>query len=703
MLDALGVGLLVTGGMGFIGSNFIRYIAARYPNEPLINYDKLTYAGNPANLEGFDHPKYIFVRGDICDPKAASAAARGNVDTVVNFAAESVASDTPIPVHEGNAIRVRSIEHLFERHARISGVVSDAGGTEIVTVRRPLCALSFKNGMGNWCPVTHITRHWWKGKLLTLSQKWGEIRVTPNHSVYDSRGKLVQAATNPELLAIRKINVDRSRHRDHAVLRLPLGSSRGSQNHVFFKQRLAAPKQSWVLRRYNGDSLKALLRFLGAYVSEGNATLNVANGAWLTAISNTDLGFLRAIQNDVAGFSNASGVLTTRSRPQAHHLVFSSRILYLLATSLGGQKSGAKQIPDFLFMLRDEYKREFLETYLLGDGDVQHYKTVDSRRFTTVSPQLAARLGLLLSLMGLDYTISYRDAVPSRNWNRAYTIRITDHYDAPSRSQITEGEWEGYVYDLSVANSQNFAAGIGCLVVHNTHVDRSIADATSFIDTNVRGTHVLLEVARQQDLGFVQISSDEVYGSIEKGAFAEEDALHPSSPYSASKAAADLLCLSYNRTYGLKVKITRSTNNFGPYQFPEKLIPLLIINALRSSPLPIYGDGLNVRDWIYVEDACDAIDIVRARGAVGEVYNIGAKNERTNLEVARAILRILEKPEDLIHFVQDRPGHDRRYSVDTNRIQALGWKPRHPFRDALRSTVEWYREHEDRWRPKELG
>ncbi len=232
-----------------------------------------------------------------------------------------------------------------------------------------------------------------------------------------------------------------------------------------------------------------------------------------------------------------------------------------------------------------------------------------------------------------------------------------------------------------------------------THVDRSIADATDFIDTNVRGTHVLLETARHQDLTLVNISSDEAYGSILKGSFREDDVLHPSSPYSASKAAGDLLCLAYHRTYGLPVKITRSTNNFGPYQFPEKLIPVLILNALRDKPLPLYGDGLNVRDWIYVEDNCEAIDLVRTKGHPGQVFNVGAGNERTNLEVAKAILGILGKPEELIRFVEDRPGHDRRYSVDSSRIRALGWQPRKAFKEALRSTVEWYRRGEEWWGP----
>ncbi len=237
----------------------------------------------------------------------------------------------------------------------------------------------------------------------------------------------------------------------------------------------------------------------------------------------------------------------------------------------------------------------------------------------------------------------------------------------------------------------NFAAA--------THVDRSIADATDFIDTNVRGTHVLLEAARRRDLNYEQISSDEAFGSILKGSFREDDALQPSSPYSASKAASDLLCLAYHRTHGLRVTITRSTNNFGPYQFSEKLIPVLILNALRDKPLPLYGDGLHVRDWIYVEDNCEAIDLVRTKGRGGQVFNIGAGNEHTNLEIAKAIVGILGKPEALLRFVEDRPGHDRRYSVDSSRIRALGWRPRNTFKEALRSTVEWYTGREEWWGP----
>ncbi|MDI6640662.1 MAG: dTDP-glucose 4,6-dehydratase [Methanocellales archaeon] len=240
----------------------------------------------------------------------------------------------------------------------------------------------------------------------------------------------------------------------------------------------------------------------------------------------------------------------------------------------------------------------------------------------------------------------------------------------------------------------NFAA--------ESHVDRSIAEPEPFLATNVLGTQVLLEAARRFDHEkFVQISTDEVYGSISEGSFKEEDLLRPSSPYAASKAAADMLARSYFVTYGVPVLITRSTNNFGLYQHPEKFIPKLIINAISGKPLPIYGDGKNVRDWLYVIDNCEAIDLILRKGKSGEIYNVGAGNEKTNLEIAKFILEELGKPKSLIKFVKDRPGHDLRYSLDWSKIKELGWTPKHSFDAALKKTVKWYIENEWWWKPKQ--
>ena len=236
-------------------------------------------------------------------------------------------------------------------------------------------------------------------------------------------------------------------------------------------------------------------------------------------------------------------------------------------------------------------------------------------------------------------------------------------------------------------------------IVHfaaETHVDRSLEDAAPFLRTNILGTHTLVEAARQRGVArFVQIGTDEVYGSAPEGvSFAEDAQLVPSSPYAASKAAADLLVLSYVRTYRFPALVLRCSNNYGPCQFPEKLIPLMLANALEDKPLPVYGDGLQVRDWIHVEDHCRAIHRALLKGRVGEVYNIGGVAQPTNLEVIRTLLKLLGKPDSLITFVEDRPGHDRRYALDCTKIrQELSWSPCHTFAEGLEHTVHWYRTH----------
>ncbi|HPF35968.1 MAG TPA: dTDP-glucose 4,6-dehydratase [Candidatus Krumholzibacteria bacterium] len=236
----------------------------------------------------------------------------------------------------------------------------------------------------------------------------------------------------------------------------------------------------------------------------------------------------------------------------------------------------------------------------------------------------------------------------------------------------------------------NFAA--------ESHVDRSIDGPREFLDTNILGTQTLLEAARRAGVErFLQVSTDEVYGSLgAEGLFTEQSPIQPNSPYAASKAAADLVCRAYHHTYGYPVLVTRCSNNYGPYQFPEKLIPLMIANALEDKPLPVYGDGRNVRDWLYVSDHCEAIDTVLRRGEPGQVYNVGGHNEMENIAIVKLLLGLVGKDESLITYVQDRPGHDRRYAIDASFIQQeLGWTPAHRFEDGIRATVAWYLEHRE--------
>ncbi len=261
------------------------------------------------------------------------------------------------------------------------------------------------------------------------------------------------------------------------------------------------------------------------------------------------------------------------------------------------------------------------------------------------------------------------------------------------KGDITNSDLVNYIFEkFKIKYVINFAA--------ESHVDRSILGSEIFYRTNVIGTNVLLEAARRFEAEkFLQVSTDEVYGSLgEEGLFTEQTPLSPNSPYSSSKAAADMMVLAFHHTYGMPVVITRCSNNYGSYQFPEKLIPLMIINALHNKKLPVYGDGMNVRDWIYVIDHNKAIDLVFEKGRTGEVYNIGASNEMPNIKIVKLILNHLKKSDDLIQFVQDRPGHDRRYAINSYKIQnELGWKPTYTFESAIQQTIEWYLQNKNWW------
>ena len=281
-----------------------------------------------------------------------------------------------------------------------------------------------------------------------------------------------------------------------------------------------------------------------------------------------------------------------------------------------------------------------------------------------------------------------------------YAGRRENLADVEDRIEFVEGAIEDRALVLDVM--------AGCDAVVNfaaeSHVDRSIADQDAFARTHVIGTSVLLDAAREHGVRrYLQVSTDEVYGSIERGSFTETSPLNPSSPYSATKAAGDLLVSSHVHTYGIEALICRGSNNYGPRQYPEKLIPLCILNALAGDPLPVYGDGHQVRNWLYVEDFARAIDLVLRQGLPGEVYNVGGPDETANLDVVRRILAATDRDESLIEYVTDRPGHDRRYSLSSGKVRELGWEPSRRFSEGLQQTVEWYRDNEWWWGPIRSG
>lgn len=301
----------------------------------------------------------------------------------------------------------------------------------------------------------------------------------------------------------------------------------------------------------------------------------------------------------------------------------------------------------------------------------------------------------------INYILKNRDDVFIVNLDKlTYAGNLENLKDSENKSNyrfvkgdITNHEIVDYIFQkYSIKHVINFAA--------ESHVDRSILGSEIFFKTNVIGTNVLLEAARRYDVEkFVQISTDEVYGSLgAQGLFTEQTPISPNSPYSSSKASADMMALSFYHTFGLPVVVTRCSNNYGQYQFPEKLIPLMIINALNGKKLPVYGDGLNVRDWIYVIDHNRAAELVWEKGRIGEVYNIGASREMKNIEIVKLMLKNLNKSEELIEYVKDRPGHDRRYAIDSTKIQTeLGWKPEYKFEEAMAKTIEWYLQNKNWW------
>ena len=286
-----------------------------------------------------------------------------------------------------------------------------------------------------------------------------------------------------------------------------------------------------------------------------------------------------------------------------------------------------------------------------------------------------------------------------------YKIVVLDKLTYAGRKENLADVWDRIVFlkgDITVREDVAEAArDCDCVVnfAAETHVDRSILMAGTFVLTDVLGVYNLLEIARESNMSkFVQISTDEVYGHILKGSFKETDRLNPRNPYSASKAGAELLCRAYFETYGLQTIITRSSNNYGPYQHPEKLIPKTIINALLNKPIPVYGTGKNVRDWLYVEDNCEAIDIVLHKGRSGEIYNIGANQELENIQVVKTILKLTDKPQSLMKFVEDRRGHDLRYSLRIEKTQELGWRPSTEFSVGIEKTINWYRQNVEWWK-----
>jgi dTDP-glucose 4,6-dehydratase len=654
--------ILVTGGCGFIGSHFIRMLLQETENK-IINLDKLTYAGNLDNTKDFAQNKnYSFIKGDICDkPLVEKIVSGSKIDAVIHFAAESVSKDVYLPIWCHGKIEILTLAELFERIKQYrKSKIRLKNGVEVVDFsHKDYKALAYKGGIGYWMPIKQISRHKYKGTVVRLTQKWGEVTVTPNHAIYDIDFRLTTPTKNPEMLGLRNIN------------------------HV--------PKRiNW--NEYSGARLKALLRIFAAYISEGWTTFNKKNGSYHFGVANKDRAFIQSLFEDLQLLGYKPNI--TKTKDGLYQLVVSNKALFNFVRKNAGFGSRNKFVPPAVFQLRTEFQEEFIRVLVAGDGEIIRNKNYDTLRYTTTSNKLATGMSLLFVLLGHNFSVS-RD-----NRFMAYTFRWSGDYTVSLLSkQYEEIDYDDYVYDISVEGFENFVCGVGNIVVHNTHVDRSIIEAGDFVRTDVLGTYVLLEATKKFGLRrMLFVSTDEVYGSIQKGFFTEQSPFAPNSPYSASKAGADLLVRAYYKTHGLDVVITRSSNNYGPYQHPEKLIPRFITNLLCSKKVPLYGSGLNVRDWLYVTDNCKGIWVAFEKGAAGEAYNIGGDCEKTNLEITTRILSLLGKDDNWIERVPDRKGHDFRYALDSSKMHKLGWKPETDFEKGMRETVHWYKNNEWWWK-----
>lgn len=641
--------ILVTGGAGFIGSHFIRHLLKSH-NHRVFNLDNLSYAGDLARLKDVEkNSRYHFIKGDIRNIENIEGVFSHDIDTVVHLAAESIPEDVYVPVQSVPKIGTRTITfgELWKEQSKNNKPIKNEKGEAIFLRGKQTKILSFLNG-GQWMPVKAITRHRYKGKIIKLIQKQGVIKATPNHSIYSSSLELTNPHTNPELLVIREINEIKKRNKRKSL---------------------------------------ALLEILAAYITEGNATFNKANGGYIIEINQTNKGWIEHIGELIRKEFSLKfyiGKHKNKQHKDVFYLQVSNKKFFNYLIKNCGKYCDGKFFPDWIFDLESNQRSFFWSKLLEGDG------TKDGR-YSTTSYKLTNQISLLLTLQGKKFKVFEYDR---KNYKRSWEFKTElsgQHYGLVKRKK-QEIQYEGWVYDLEVEKSHNFVCGIGNVVCHNTHVDNSIKDPFVFEAVNVRGTLNLLACARKHKVTrFIHISTDEVYGEIEEGKFTEDSHLAPNSPYSASKAAGDFFVRSYIRTFDFPAIIIRPSNNYGPWQYPEKFIPVAISSVLADKKIPVYAQGLNCREWLYVTDCVKGIALIMDKGKVGEVYNLGSNIERRNIDLAKEILKILNKPDDFINFVADRPGHDFRYCLDSAKVNNLGWSPEVGFEIGITATVEWYK------------
>jgi len=675
--------LLVTGGAGFIGSNFIKQYFSVYPETKIVNLDKLTYAGRLENLKEVEGNKnYKFIKGDISDKKIVSKAVK-DCDVIINFAAESHV-DRSITSPEDfiktdvfgafvllEEARKNDLEFIqiscYDEKTRalttdgLKGFSELRKGDKVFSINPETLQIEVKS-------VEKVIIQDYKGKMIHFKNKRVNIKVTPNHRMFISTRK-------------RKLFVETAEDAaERSIFFMPDGNWKGKEDEyylvsghgkvktkdlfylsgIFIGDGFTAYQEKKIKTKsgLNREEFLKLARdcagkFKGMENMSGYETLCKSHRIFFDIPENDKC--RKKVENTLKNL----GIKFNKHKGKAGtHLYFSSKV-WLDFFKQFGKGAYNKSIPKWML----EYSPKYLKHLFDGLMDSDGYK---DKIYHTVSEKLVAGFSELCIKLSLKASVGKRHSMNFLNGRKiegdSYYIVVSKTTKSISRKKIKKVKYDGKIWCLKVKDNKNFIT------------------------------------EREGKFDFCG-NTDEVYGSIEDGLFSEESPLMPSSPYSASKAGADRLCFSYFKTYGLNAKITRSSNNFGSNQFPEKLIPLFITNLLEEKKVPVYGDGKNIRDWIFVEDNCNAVIKVMEKGKKGEVYNVGGGNEKTNLEITEFILFELNKNKEMIEFVEDRKGHDLRYALNCDKINKLGFKPEHSFDQALKETVEWYKQNFWWWKP----
>jgi len=678
--------LLITGGCGFIGSNFIRYIIKKYKTYKVINLDKLTYCGRRENLKDVEkNERYSFIKGDICNAGLVEQLTE-KCDAIINFAAESHVDKSIKDASCFVRTNVCGVQVLLEaaRKHKLKKIVQIScydKKTRALTTEGLKSYRELKKGDRVFSlnpdtmdieikPIEKVIIQSYKGKMAHFNNQRVDLLVTPNHNMF-----IMNTSKEKKRMIIETAEESSKR----SIFYMPEGYWKGKDEKWFDvkgHRRVKTEDLMYILGIFIGDGFTAYQEkeietktglnrreYLKKCKDEATGRFKVLpkESSYKTNCHSYRIFFDIPIKDKcrlkVENTLRRLGIKYSCHKGKAGEHIYITSKHYSDLFNQCGKGAHNKHIPRWAL----SYSIKYLEYLLNGLMDSDGSK---GKIYHTVSKRLAYDIAELCVKLNLKPVVRKRHSVSFFEGRKiegdCYYVFVATTAKSISRHRNKLVNYNDEIWCLKVKDNKNF------LVERNGRFD--------FCG-----------------------NTDEVYGSIQKGSFNEKSLLHPNSPYAASKAGGDHLAMSYYATFKMPIVITRSSNNFGPYQFPEKVIPLFITNLLENKKVPLYGDGLNVRDWLYVMDNCKAIDLIFHKGKVGEIYNIGGCYEIPNIKLTSIILKMLNKKNNMIKYVPDRLGHDRRYSLDSTKIRRLGWRPTKDFNAAIEETIEWYKDNRTWW------